>query len=874
MRSLLATILLFVGSTFANAEDAIPVDVLNRIKGATAFIKVSAGRLEATGSGFLMQVDGDTALIVTNDHVVVPPKELKLPRATIEVIFNSGRKNEVKYPAEIVATDNDRDLAILRVKNAKDLPKALDLNEKVELSETMPVYMFGFPFGAALSTSKGNPAITIGKGGVSSLREDDLGRISRIQIDGDLNPGNSGGPVVDVKGRLVGVAVAKIRGTNIGLAIPARELSEMLNGRVSGVSMTTVKVENGAAEIEFTVRFIDPLNKIAKASILVLRADLLKNPLKADKDGKFPPMPNAEVVELKIENQIGKGKVILKSAEKEPVAYLFQPGYVKGDQTLTYTSVGGKPHLVDFGAAAAKAELPEVAPRPVSDINVRSLSVGRTPACMCWSDDAKAFFQLDSDGVVRRFSYPEMKEEATNAIGKKCSWISLSSEGLVATVGETQEAWLLDAKTLKESKKFPIGKSQYVVSSPKIAFAYAADRSNSDMLTVLDLKTGAAVKRPSREFGAALDHPVLSADGKYLFTTNALEMFRIRVSGDKVTLLDKVRVVNGAFTGICISNGSDAVCAPSGGGNFGAPNYSTSIFSTSTLSKPALTISSGAWPSVVGFDLKSGFIYAQNMEKPLIIFDCKGIKLKEYALDPTPRARTTVRQFLVHPNGRQLLVLADGDVRGKPGSRIFAVELLAEGMGTQTALESKAPDGSPPPKDTANKPDDKPIPKGWKEVAPAHCTYKAAFPPDGTVKESEDSVLVQKAGQMRFFRCIMERKDGSIYGTSQINIPPTIGKQTVKQRQDMFRDLALDEFNGKLVDEKKIEMGGMNGKEWIIETPKGKIVRYRVIGAGVQIWRMVVIGTKDQTNSADADAFFDAFKRNTTGANPKPDDKK
>ena len=134
-----------------------------------------------SGTGFVMQVDNDSALLVTNDHVVSPPKELKLPAPRIEVIFNSGRKTEVSYPAVVVATDSERDLAILRVKDAKDLPKTLDLTQKVELAETMPVYMFGFPFGTALSASKGNPTITVGKGGISSLRENDRGQISVSQ---------------------------------------------------------------------------------------------------------------------------------------------------------------------------------------------------------------------------------------------------------------------------------------------------------------------------------------------------------------------------------------------------------------------------------------------------------------------------------------------------------------------------------------------------------------------------------------------------------------------------------------------------------------------------------------------------------------------
>ena len=104
------------------------------------------------------------------------------------------------------------------MKGAKDLPKPIDTATAVEPSETMTVYALGFPFGEALSTTKGNPSLTVGKATVSSLRENERGEVVVIQLDGNLNPGNSGGPVVDAKGRLVGVATAGVRGAGIGLA--------------------------------------------------------------------------------------------------------------------------------------------------------------------------------------------------------------------------------------------------------------------------------------------------------------------------------------------------------------------------------------------------------------------------------------------------------------------------------------------------------------------------------------------------------------------------------------------------------------------------------------------------------------------------------
>jgi hypothetical protein len=93
----------------------------------------------------------------------------------------------------------------------------------------MPVYILGFPFGQQVTFRKGSPEITIGKGSISAIRRDDRDQVAYVQIDGEtFNPGNSGGPVVDSKGRLVGVAVMSHKSHRLHLAIPAEVLAAML----------------------------------------------------------------------------------------------------------------------------------------------------------------------------------------------------------------------------------------------------------------------------------------------------------------------------------------------------------------------------------------------------------------------------------------------------------------------------------------------------------------------------------------------------------------------------------------------------------------------------------------------------------------------
>ena len=127
--------------------------------------------------------------------------------------------------------------------------------------------------------------------------------------------------------------------------------------------------------------------------------------------------------------------------------------------------------------------------------------------------------------------------------------------------------------------------------------------------------------------------------------------------------------------------------------------------------------------------------------------------------------------------------------------------------------------------------------------------------------------MVSKYGQIRVFRTVCQRRDGSLFAAGQIILPPQLTKEPPKVRQDFFRDMFLDEVNGKLIaPEKSIRMELMAGKEYLAETPTG-IARYRVIGTGVLVYRVLFVGTKQQMESKDIDAFFDSFRRKP----PTPD---
>jgi S1-C subfamily serine protease len=382
-----------------NAADGgsttIPLKTLTAIKNATVFIKIEAGRLAASGSGFLMRVEGDSALVVTNHHVVTPPSIVLGPgrlrprivqggNPTITVVFRSGTQQEQAARADIVLADKDKDLAILRVAGIRDLPAPIDFSQRPKLVETMAVFIFGFPFGEALALNKGNPAVTVGKGSVSSLRLDEKGEVAGVQIDGALNPGNSGGPVVDAQGHLVGVSVAAIKGAGIGLAIPPLKLTQLLGRlnsalsgrlasatltrrrgdgdstetqgeawefdeqnqvqgsrsfaqRVSGIGRPAAGGGNGKRVLEVQARLTDPGHKMQSVSVYYVRTpDLRAQPVK-DAAGMWQLLPGVQKVDLLIEGEKATATLNLPAADARDDLLTIQFCYVSGEGKPRFT---------------------------------------------------------------------------------------------------------------------------------------------------------------------------------------------------------------------------------------------------------------------------------------------------------------------------------------------------------------------------------------------------------------------------------------------------------------------------------------------------------------------------------------------------------
>ncbi len=203
-------------------------EVVRRVKGSAVYIRTPAG----SGTGFFA---GKPGFVVTNAHVVgYGPREVRRP-TKIEVVVASGEADEKTLLATIFGVDMEADLALLRVEGGTaGLPAPLPFGKSSELIETQEVVIFGYPFGEQLGKN-----ISVNRTTISSLRKEG-GKLAVVQLAGGVNPGNSGGPVINAKGEVIGVCVAKLRMTDtIAFAIPSDEADafvkeqERVGGRIN-----------------------------------------------------------------------------------------------------------------------------------------------------------------------------------------------------------------------------------------------------------------------------------------------------------------------------------------------------------------------------------------------------------------------------------------------------------------------------------------------------------------------------------------------------------------------------------------------------------------------------------------------------------------
>jgi len=153
-----------------------------------AVVSIQAGR--SSGSGSLVSSDG---LVLTNEHVV---RSARRGQVTVTAA------NKKRYSGQVIATNRHYDLALVRLQTSDRFP-SLELANRNGIQVGQQVYAIGSPFGLSG---------TLTTGILSRIGED-----GDLQTDATLNPGNSGGPLLNSRGELIGVNKAILVGNRRGV---------------------------------------------------------------------------------------------------------------------------------------------------------------------------------------------------------------------------------------------------------------------------------------------------------------------------------------------------------------------------------------------------------------------------------------------------------------------------------------------------------------------------------------------------------------------------------------------------------------------------------------------------------------------------------
>ncbi|WP_262315238.1 S1C family serine protease [Lacticaseibacillus parakribbianus] len=224
----------------------------------------SSGSLEeySEGSGVIYQKKDGKAYIVTNNHVVADSDAL-------EVILSDG----TKLTAKLVGTDSETDLAVLSI-SADKVSTVASFGDSSKIAAGQTVLAIGSPLGSQYATSVTQGIISATSRTVDVTDEDTgttTGQATVIQTDAAINSGNSGGPLINLSGQVIGINSMKLSSSasdsstatieGMGFAIPSDEVVSIINQLVANG-----KVVRPALGV--TVRDLSSVSSEQQSSIL------------------------------------------------------------------------------------------------------------------------------------------------------------------------------------------------------------------------------------------------------------------------------------------------------------------------------------------------------------------------------------------------------------------------------------------------------------------------------------------------------------------------------------------------------------------------------------------------------------------------------
>lgn len=285
----------------------------------------SSGSLETAseGSGVIYKKSGNVAYVVTNNHVVSGSSE-------IQVILSNGKTVD----AQIVGTDETTDLAVLKI-NAANVTTVATFGNSNDIAAGQDVIAIGSPMGSEYAN-------TVTKGIISAIKRtvkasDSSVATTVIQTDAAINSGNSGGPLVNMAGQVIGINSMKLAsstdGTSVegmGFSIPSNEVVRVINQLIKNGKITRPTL--GVSLLD-----LSDVSSSQQQSVLNLPTSVTKGVVVMKVESGYPAA-NAGLQQYDVITAIN-GKKVTDAGDLKTVLYKYKVG---DTVTLTYYRDGSK----------------------------------------------------------------------------------------------------------------------------------------------------------------------------------------------------------------------------------------------------------------------------------------------------------------------------------------------------------------------------------------------------------------------------------------------------------------------------------------------------------------------------------------------------
>ncbi len=286
------------------ADEVNNIEIYRMSREATAYITSTVYQrtffdvypVRDLGSGFIIDASGR---ILTNHHVISGSNQ-------VEVTL----PDQTKYKAEVLVRDRQDDLALIQIKPKKSLP-FLKLGDSDKLQVGQKVLAIGNPFGLELTLTTG---VVSSLGRTIQGGENSAALEGMIQTDAAINSGNSGGPLLDSQGNVIGINTA-IYGPNggnigIGFAMPINRAKAMLDDYQAGRSFRR-------ARLGVTVLFIS--GDLAEALELPRDGGLLVEDVAQGSPAEQAGIRGARQMVIIGNQQVGVGGDLIIAVDGKPV---------------------------------------------------------------------------------------------------------------------------------------------------------------------------------------------------------------------------------------------------------------------------------------------------------------------------------------------------------------------------------------------------------------------------------------------------------------------------------------------------------------------------------------------------------------------------